>query len=68
MGDSFASSLRNRRGPSNLTGYVENSTDMVGIVDTGKGELQVNPLAFTAEHRAPYKSSPFGTKGKPKGS
>jgi hypothetical protein len=42
----------------NLTGYIENSTDMVGIVDNGKGEVPYhNPLAFTAEHRAPYKPS-----------
>jgi hypothetical protein len=42
----------------NLTGYIENSTDMVGIVDNGKGEIPYrNPLAFTAEHRAPYKPS-----------
>ena len=55
-------------GAVNLTGYVENSTDMVGIVDNGKGEVfNVNPLAFTAEHRAPYKATPFGVKGKPKG-
>ncbi len=42
----------------NLTGYIENSTDMVGIVDNGKGEIPYrNPLSFTAEHRAAYKPS-----------
>ena len=40
----------------------------VGIIDNGKGEIfNVNPLAFTAEHRAPYKAAPFGVKGKPNG-
>jgi len=31
-----------------LSGYVEGATDMVGLVDYGKGD----PVAFTAEHRA----------------
>lgn len=53
-------------GPINLTGYVENATDMVGIVDNGKGDLpNINPLPFTAEHRGPAKS--FWKKDKPKG-
>ena len=54
-------------GTLNLTGYVENSTDMVGMVDNGKGDIaDTNPLAFTAEHRAPYKANPFGKHDKPK--
>jgi hypothetical protein len=57
-------------GAMNLTGYVENSTDMVGIVDNGKGDIpNVNPIAFTAEHRVPYKANPFkkDKKDKPSG-
>jgi hypothetical protein len=39
-------------GNLDLSGYIENSTDMVGIVDNGKGDHpNQNPLAFTAEHR-----------------
>ena len=39
-------------GNLDLSGYIENSTDMVGIVDNGKGDHpDQNPLAFTAEHR-----------------
>lgn len=53
-------------GPVNLAGYVENATDMVGTVDNGKGEIpNVNPIAFTAEHRGPGKS--IWKKDKPKG-
>jgi hypothetical protein len=57
-------------GSINLSGYVENSTDMVGIVDYGKGDIpNINPIAFTAEHRAPYKANPFkkDKKTKPTG-
>ena len=39
-------------GNVDLSGYIENSTDMVGIVENGKGDHpNQNPLAFTAEHR-----------------
>jgi len=42
-----------KKGNLDLSGYVENSTDMIGIVDNGKGDIPFqNPLAFTAEHRA----------------
>jgi hypothetical protein len=41
-----------KKGKLDLTGYVENASDMVGIVDNGKGDVPFqNPLAFTAEHR-----------------
>ena len=50
----------------NLTGYIENSTDMVGIVDNGKGDAPgANPLAFTAEHRAPYKPGFLSPRERP---
>jgi hypothetical protein len=45
-------------GDLDMSGYVENATDMVGIVDNGKGNLpNANPLAFTAEHRGNTKSA-----------
>lgn len=37
-------------GSVTLSGYVENSTDMVGLVDFNDGKT---PVAFTAEHREP---------------
>ena len=41
-----------KKGNVDLSGYIENSTDMIGIVDNGKGDVPFqNPLAFTAEHR-----------------
>ena len=36
------------KGPVTLSGYVENASDMVGLVDFGGGKT----VAFTAEHRA----------------
>ncbi|MEO6991804.1 MAG: hypothetical protein ABI346_09840 [Candidatus Baltobacteraceae bacterium] len=55
----FRMSVKLPAGAYALNGYVENSTDMVGVLDNGKGEIPfVNPIAFTAEHRAPY--NPLG--------
>lgn len=55
-------------GSYTLSGYVENSTDMVGIVDNGKGQIRfINPLAFTAEHRAPHGKPPVYSNKPPAG-
>jgi len=49
--------VKENNGAVTLSGYVEGATDMVGILDAGNG---VTPnIAFTAEHRASQKSSPF---------
>ncbi len=40
-----------------MSGYVEGASDIVGIVDLGKGTTQ--PTAFTAEHRASQKGGIF---------
>jgi hypothetical protein len=55
------------KGDLDMSGYVENATDMVGIVDNGKGNVpNANPLAFTAEHRANAKPAyPAKDKKKP---
>jgi len=51
-GRAFHFTVTSPKGDLDLSGYVENSTDMVGIVDNGKGDIpNGNPLAFTAEHR-----------------
>jgi hypothetical protein len=42
-------SIKQTAGEVALSGYVENASDMVGLVDYGKG---TSP-AFTAEHRGP---------------
>jgi len=44
-------------GTVTMSGYVEGASDMVGVLDTGNG--QAVPTAFTAEHRASQKGSPF---------
>jgi hypothetical protein len=47
------------KGNLDLSGYVENATNMIGIVDNGKGDLPfANPLPFTAEHRGGKGSYP----------
>ena len=52
-------------GSSDLSGYVENATDMVGIVDNGKGNVpNANPLAFTAEHHGAKPTYPPKVKKK----
>jgi len=38
------------QGNATLSGYVENATDMVGLIDFNDGKT---PIAFTAEHRQP---------------
>jgi hypothetical protein len=38
------------QGNVTLSGYVENATDMVGLIDFNDGKT---PIAFTAEHRQP---------------
>ena len=61
----FRLNARLPAGAYTLSGYVENSTDMVGIVDNGKGQIRfVNPLAFTAEHRGAHRP-PASTKPAP---
>jgi hypothetical protein len=51
-------------GNLDLSGYVESATNMIGIVDNGKGQIpNANPLPFTAEHRG-AKPPPY-TKKKP---
>jgi len=53
--------VKDEPGTVNLSGYIENSTDMVGIIDNGKGDLPgANPIAFTAEHHVPSKPGLFG--------
>jgi len=49
-----------------LTGYVENSSDMVGIVDD---ETKKTRTAFTASHHAAYRTNNFLPKrGEKRGS
>jgi hypothetical protein len=53
------------KGNLDLSGYVENATNMVGIVDNGKGDVPyANPLPFTAEHRGGKASYPKKEKKK----
>ena len=50
------------KGNVDWSGYVENATNIVGIVDNGKGDIpNQNPLAFTAEHRG---AKAYPKKGK----
>ena len=63
-GRSFHFIVKAATGNLDLSGYVESATNMVGIVDNGKGEIpNGNPLPFTAEHRG-AKPPPY-TRKKP---
>jgi hypothetical protein len=48
-----------------LTGYIENASDMVGIIDDGSGKP---PAAFTASHRAAYHTNILPKRGEKRSS
>jgi acylphosphatase len=48
-----------------LTGYIENASDMVGIVDDGSGKT---PTAFTASHRGAYRTNILPKRGEKRSS
>jgi hypothetical protein len=48
-----------------LTGYIENASDMVGIIDNGSGK---DSTAFTASHRAAYHTNMLPKRGEKRGS
>ena len=48
-GRNFKMVVKGPDGDYNLSGFVEAASDMIGLVDDGKGK---DPVPFTAEHRA----------------
>jgi hypothetical protein len=53
-GRQFKLVAKNDEQPLTLTGYVENASDMVGIVDDQTSKTRT---AFTASHHAAYRTN-----------
>ena len=49
-GRNFKMVVKGPNGDYNISGFVEAASDMIGLVDDGKGK---DPVPFTAEHRQP---------------
>ena len=49
-GRNFKMVVKGPDGDYNFSGFVEAASDMIGLIDDGKGK---DPVPFTAEHRAP---------------